>query len=316
MNKNSKIYVAGHEGLVGSNLVSLLKASGYHNVLLPSRNELDLTKQEEVFKFFFEHKPEYVFLLAAKMGGIADKIRYPAEFLYENLTIQNNVIWAAHQNDSKKLLYIGSAAAYPANCEQPMKEKFLMSGPLSETEAPYALAKIAGVKLCEKISSEYQKQFITCMPTNIYGEGEDFSKSGSLQVIPSLIDRMHKAKIAGDVQVSIWGSGNATRDFIYVGDLVAALLLLMETYEQNEIINLSSGQAITIKELANMIKGVVGYRGELFFDTSKPEGTPIRILETSKLRDIGFMCKVNMQDGIRKTYEFYRKNFAVKNVQN
>ncbi len=314
MKKNSKIYVAGHDGMVGTQLMSKLKKTGYKNLIYKNEKQLDLTKQTGVNDFFKKSTPEYVFLLAAKLGGIADKIKYPAEYLYENLMIQNNVIMASHIYGVKKLLFVGSASAYPANCEQPMKEEFLMMGPLSKTEESYGLAKISGIKLCEKISEEYNKKFITCMPTNIYGAGCNFDNPETLQVIPSLIYKMHKAKTEQLDSVDIWGSGKAIRDFVYVDDVAAAIIFLMKYYESTEPLNISNTQTMSISDLAKTIKKIVGFEGCLKFDTSKPEGIPIRTLDSSKLASAGFSCEVDIELGVKKTYEYYLNYLKKKHV--
>lgn len=313
MKKNSKIYVAGHTGLVGTNLTRKLKESGYENTIYENRQNLDLVNQESVSKFFLREKPEYVFLLAAKLGGINEKINFPAEYLYENLMIQNNVIWAAHQNGVKKLLFIGSSAVYPSNSNQPLKKDYLLKGPLSKTEEPYGLAKISGIKLCEYIYTEFNKKFISCMPTNIYGIGEPV-EGENMQVIPSLIDRMYKAKISNQKQVDIWGSGKQQRDFIYVEDLVSALIFLMNDYEEKDPINIGNVEVVSIKELAYTIKGVVQYEGVLKFDITKPEGVLLRYLDTSRLQNLGFKCNINIKEGVRKTYDYYLNKIKENHV--
>lgn len=314
MKMNSRIFIAGHEGLVGQALIKRLKKSGYTNLLLAKRENLDLTVQKDVQSYFSKTRPEYVILLAAKMGGIEEKINYPAEFLYENMMIQNNVLWMAHIHNVTKLLFMGSAAAYPLDTQQPIKERSLMTGSLSKTEEPYALAKISGIKLCEKIHSEYNQNFISCTPTNIYGPGYKIGEGSGKQVIPTLIDRMHKAKMENSKSVDIWGSGQAKRDFIYIDDLVSALLILMEKYDDAEPINISNGEVLSIAQLAEVIKKVIKFEGELNFDSTKPEGVPIRVLDSGRLTSLGFVPSVYIQQGVKKTYKYYLDDLQKKHV--
>lgn len=314
MKTDSRIYIAGHEGLVGQALVKKLEKSGYRNLMLATRENLDLTVQKDVESYFSKMRPEYVVLLAAKMGGIEEKIKYPAEFLFENMMIQNNILWAAHKHNVTKLLFMGSAAAYPLNTQQPIKEGSLMTGSLSITEEPYALAKISGIKLCEKIHSEFNQNFISCMPTNIYGPGYKVGEGSGKQVIPTLIDRIHKAKTDNSKSVDIWGSGQAKRDFIYIEDLVSALLLLMRKYNDAEPINISNGQVLNIAELAKIIKKVIKFEGTLHFDTTKPEGVPIRVLDSERLTSLGFVPSVDIQSGVEKTYKYYLNILQKKHV--
>lgn len=304
LNKNSKIYVAGHGGMVGSAIVRKLRANGFENLILKTRDELDLLNQSDVKKFFFKENPEYVILSAAKVGGIKANMQYPADFLYENLEIQNNIIWQSHLNEVKKLLFLGSSCIYPRNCPQPMKEEYFLDGKPEATNEGYALAKIAGMKLCEKIYNQYGDNFISCMPTNIYGENDNFDLESS-HVIPALIRRMHEAKKNKLSKVVIWGSGNSRREFLYVDDLADAVVWLMYNYNDKNFVNVGSGKDISIKELAYQIKEVVGYEGELFFDTSKPDGMPKKLLDVKKINDLGWRYSCNLPDGIYKTYQFF-----------
>ncbi|MEN9913150.1 MAG: hypothetical protein RLY66_558 [Candidatus Parcubacteria bacterium] len=304
MNKNSKIYVAGHTGLVGSAVVRMLLAKGYSNVLTRTRKELDLLDSRAVDTFFAQEKPEYVIDSAARVGGIKANMTYPAEFLYENLQIQNNIIWSAFKHDTKKLLFLGSSCIYPRNAPQPMKEEHLLDGKLEPTNEGYALAKISGIKLCEKISAEYNRDFISCMPTNIYGPGDNFGDDSS-HVIPALIRRFHAAKLAGDKEVVIWGSGISRREFLYVDDLAEAIVWLMDNYNQKDFLNVGTGEDVSIKELATSIKDLVGFEGKLVFDVSKPDGMPKKLLDVSKLADLGWKSTTKLDDGLKKSYEWY-----------
>ncbi|OGQ46675.1 MAG: GDP-fucose synthetase, partial [Deltaproteobacteria bacterium RIFCSPLOWO2_02_FULL_46_8] len=280
MNKNSKIYIAGHTGMVGSAVLKRLKGEGLSNLLLVTREELNLLNQKTVEDFFQKHRPEYVIVCAARVGGIKANMTHPAEFLYENLSIQNNIIWSAHEQGVKKLLFLGSSCIYPRECPQPMKEEYFMDGKPEHTNEGYAFAKIAGMKLCEYIYTEFDKKFISCMPTNIYGENDNFDPESS-HVIPALIRRMHAAKINSAKEVVIWGSGNSRREFLHVDDLADAIYFLMQNYDRKQFLNIGTGEDISIKELAFMIKDIVGYEGELIFDTTKPDGMPKKLLNVS-----------------------------------
>lgn len=304
MNKNSKIYVAGHTGLVGSAIVRMLTVQGYSNVLTRTRKQLDLLDSGAVDAFFAQEKPEYVIDSAARVGGIKANMTYPAEFLYENLQMQNNIIWSAFKHDTKKLLFLGSSCIYPRNAPQPMKEEHLLDGKLEPTNEGYALAKISGIKLCEKINTEYGKNFISCMPTNIYGPGDNFGDDSS-HVIPALIRRFHAAKLAGDAEVVIWGSGISRREFLYVDDLAEAIVWLMSNYDQKDFLNVGTGEDVSIKELATMIKDLVGFEGKLVFDVSKPDGMPKKLLDVSKLSNLGWKSSTKLDDGLKKSYEWY-----------
>ena len=309
MKKNSKIYVAGHAGLVGSAVVRKLGSAGYTNILVRSRNELDLLSQGSVRDFFKKEKPEYVIDCAARVGGIKANMESPADFLYENLEIQNNIIWQSHQSGVRKLLFLGSSCIYPRECPQPMKEESLLTGKVEPTNEGYALAKIAGIKLCEKIYEQYGKKFISCMPTNIYGENDNFDQNSS-HVIPALIGRIHEAKKGDRPEVVIWGSGESRREFLYVDDLADAILWLMENYDEKQFLNVGTGEDISIKELAYKIKEAVGYEGKLVFDITKPDGMPKKLLDVSKMEALGWQHKISFDDGLKKTYEFYLEKMS------
>lgn len=306
MNKDSKIFIAGHKGMVGSAVTRKFIKEGFTNLILKTRQELDLLNQKQVEDFFAIEKPEYVFLSAAKVGGIKANSTHQADFLYENLQIQNNVIWSAFNHDVKKLLFLGSSCIYPRECFQPMKEEYLLSGKPEPTNEGYAIAKIAGMKLCEKIYEQYGKKFISCMPTNLYGENDNFNLETS-HVISALIRRIHEAKINKDEKVSIWGTGNAIREFLYVDDLANAVFLLMNEYEDKQFLNIGTGEGITIKELAFLIKEVVGYEGDLFFDVNMPDGMPKKILDISKILGIGWKPEITLKKGLEMTYKYFCK---------
>lgn len=306
MDKKSKIYIAGHTGLVGSAILERFKSAGFTNIITRTRDELDLLSQYEVKDFFEKEKPEFVILAAAKVGGIKANMESPADFLYENLQIQNNVIWEAFRNNVEKLLFLGSSCIYPRGCPQPMKEEYFLDGKVEPTNEGYALAKIVGMKLCEKIYDQYDKCFISCMPTNIYGENDNFDSESS-HVIPALIGRIHAAKIDEHKEVVIWGSGESRREFLYVDDLADAVLWLMENYKEKQFLNIGTGQDISIKELAFMIKDIVGYDGELIFDITKPDGMPRKLLDVSKIETLGWNHSMKLKEGIQKTYNWYKK---------
>ena len=311
MDKTAKIFVAGHRGLVGSAVVRNLKVKGFTNLVLKTRQELDLSDQNKVKEFFANEKPDYVIDSAARVGGIKANMTYPAEFLYENLQIQNNIIWSAKESGVKKLLFLGSSCIYPLHSPQPMKEEYFMEGRPEPTNEAYAYAKIAGIKLCEYIYDEFNMNFISCMPTNIYGENDDFNPETS-HVIPSLIRRMHEAKVANDASVVIWGTGQSRREFLHVDDLADAIVWLLENYNEKQFLNVGTGKDISIKELAFIIKELVGYNGELVFDSTKPDGMPKKLLDTSKLTEKGWTPQISFDEGIAKTYAWYLENIANK----
>ena len=304
MEKNSKIYIAGHTGLVGSAVVRKLQKEGYDNLLLKTQSELDLLDQKAVDDFFRKEKPEYVIDSAARVGGINANKTYPADFLYENLAIQNNIIWSALKNDAKKLLFLGSSCIYPRECPQPMKEEYFLEGKVEPTNEGYALAKISGMKLCEKIYEQYGKCFISCMPTNIFGENDNFDESSS-HVIPALIGRMHNAKIKNLPEVVIWGSGISRREFLYVDDLADAVFWLMEKYDDKQFLNVGTGEDISIKDLAYKIKELVGFEGNLVFDISKPDGMPKKLLDVGKINKLGWKHKISFDDGLKMAYRYF-----------
>ena len=304
MGKDEKIYVAGHRGLVGSAIVRALNDQGFTNIITRSRSELDLLDTKAVADFFANEKLEYVFLAAAKVGGIMANKNAPADFIFENLTIQNNIIFNAHKNKVKKLLFLGSSCIYPKLAPQPIKEEYLLTGALEPTNDAYAIAKIAGIMMCQSYRKQYGDNFISVMPTNLYGINDNFDLETS-HVLPALIRRFHEAKINNAPIVTLWGSGSPMREFLYADDLAKACLHLMETYNDGDIVNIGTGEDITIKELAETIKDVVGYEGNIEWDTTKPDGTPRKLLDVSKLHALGFHHTVNLKDGIARTYDWY-----------
>ncbi|MHB8063810.1 MAG: GDP-L-fucose synthase family protein [Ruminiclostridium sp.] len=304
MDRESKIYVAGHNGMVGSAIVRCLYNNGYNNIIFRSHAELDLTNQAITEEFFQEQKPEYVFLAAAKVGGIHANSSYPADFIMENMLIECNVIKSAFKNHVKKLMLLGSSCIYPKTCPQPIKEEYLLTGLLEPTNEAYALAKISGIKMCQSYNKQYGTKYICAMPASLYGINDTFDSYNS-HVIPSMIIKVHKAKLENTPIVELWGTGTPLREFLYVDDLVDACLCLMQTYEGNDFVNIGSGNEISINELAIIIKKVIGYRGDIIFDTSKPDGTPRRVLHNSKIEETGWRPKVSMEEGIRREYQYY-----------
>lgn len=307
MNKDSKIYVAGHRGLVGSAIVRELQAQGYNNLVFKSHLELDLKNQQAVANFFAKEKPEYVLLAAAKVGGIGANAKYPADFIYENIMIQTNIIRQSYENNVKKLLFLGSSCIYPKLAEQPIKEEALLTGELEPTNDAYALAKITGIKMCQAYNKQYGTKYISVMPTNLYGINDNFDLETS-HVFPALIRKFHEAKINNESSVTVWGTGTPIREFLYVDDLAEACIYLMNIYSDSKIVNIGTGIGVTIKELAETIAKIVGYKGELLFDTTKPDGTPVKINDISYLRSLGWNAKVSLESGIAKTYEWYKTN--------
>lgn len=306
MNKDSKIYVAGHNGMVGSAIVRKLKELGYKNLILKTRKELDLTNQFQVNHFFHFEKPEYVFLAAAKVGGIKANDDFRADFIYENLIIQSNVIKASYDNKVKKLLFLGSSCIYPKHCPQPIKEEYLLTGLLEKSNDAYAIAKIAGIKMCQDFNKQYGTNFISVMPTNLYGPNDDYDLNTS-HVLPAMIRKFHEAKVNGLNKVEIWGTGTPKREFLYVDDLADACYYLMLNYNDSEIINVGTGQDVTIAELAVGIKNIVGFEGDIYFNTEMPDGTPRKLLDVSKIKEIGWSHTTSLVDGIKKTYQDYVK---------
>ncbi|HTH31650.1 MAG TPA: GDP-L-fucose synthase [Lacibacter sp.] len=302
MQKNDKIYVAGHRGMVGSAIVRKLQQEGFENLVLRTSAELDLRSQAAVDTFFKEHKPDYVFLAAARVGGIVANNTFRAEFLYDNLMIQNNVIHSAYKHSVTKLLFLGSSCIYPKFAEQPIKEDYLLTGVLENTNEPYAIAKIAGLKLCEAYRSQYGCNFISAMPTNLYGPNDNYDLNNS-HVLPALLRKMIVAKREQQPSVEIWGSGTPRREFLHVDDLAAACFFLMQEYDGTEWMNIGVGEDVSIKELAELIKDIVGYEGELQFNTSKPDGTPRKLLDVSKLQNRGWKASIALREGIEKVHE-------------
>lgn len=304
MKKDSKIYVAGHRGLVGSAIVQKLKDSGYENLVFRTYEELDLERQERVESFFDQERPEYVFLAAAKVGGIWSNSQFPAEFIYSNLVIQTNIIHSSYLYEAKKLLFLGSSCIYPKHAPQPMKEEYLLSGYLEPTNEPYAVAKIAGIKMCQSYNRQYGTRYISVMPTNLYGPGDNFDLKTS-HVLPALIRKFHEAKMGGDKSVEVWGTGAPRREFLYVDDLADACLYLMNNYNGDNIINVGVGRDQSIRELAEMVGEVVGFKGDLRLDHTKPDGTPIKLLDVSKLTALGWQAHTPLAEGINKAYQWY-----------
>jgi GDP-L-fucose synthase len=307
MDKADKIFVAGHRGMVGSALVRRLEAEAFSKVVTRERSELDLTDESAVAKFFAEKRPDVVIVAAAKVGGIKANNDYPVEFLVENLRIQNNVIRAAHENGVRKLLFLGSSCIYPKFAPQPIPETALLSGPLEQTNGAYAIAKIAGVKLCQAYCCEYGANFISAMPTNLYGPNDNFDLETS-HVLAALLRKGHEAKTRNDRNLVVWGTGKPRREFLHVDDLTSACLLLLEKYDSPEIINVGYGEDISIRELAELICDVVGFEGELAWDTTKPDGTPRKLLDVSKIRALGWKPAIPLRDGIVRTYDWFRAN--------
>ncbi len=306
LNKNAKIYIAGHKGMVGAALLRHLKAKGYEHFVLKTSLELDLRKQQQVASFFAEEKPDYVFLAAAKVGGIQANNTYRADFLYENLMIQNNVIHESYRQGVKKLLFLGSSCIYPKLAPQPIKEDYLLTGLLEPTNEPYAIAKIAGIKLCEAYRAQYGCNFISVMPTNLYGPHDSYDLQNS-HVLPALLRKFHEGKVKQAASVEVWGSGTPRREFLHVDDLAEACVYLMEHYDEPELINIGTGEDISIKALALLIGEITGFQGEVRFDSSKPDGTPRKLLDVSKLHSYGWKHKINLPDGIRSVYEQYAR---------
>ncbi|HYC50269.1 MAG TPA: GDP-L-fucose synthase [Gemmatimonadaceae bacterium] len=309
MDRDSRIYVAGHNGLVGSAIVRQLRARGHENILCRSHAELELEDQGAVFEFFEHERPEYVFLAAAKVGGILANNTFPADFIRSNLTIQLNVIEAAYRSGVRKLMFLGSSCIYPKHAEQPIREEYLLSGYLEPTNQPYAIAKIAGIELCRSYNRQHGTNFVSVMPTNLYGPGDNFDLQNS-HVLPALMRKFHEAKLVGAPEVVVWGSGRARREFLHVDDMAAACVFLMERYDSSEIINIGCGEDVTIAEVAEMMREVVGFQGEIVFDTSKPDGTPRKLLDVSRLSAVGWRPAVALRDGLASTYTWYEAQTA------
>ena len=306
MQKQSKIYVAGHRGMVGSAIVRALKARGFDNIVTRTSRELDLRDQAAVNRFFSTEKPDHVFLAAAKVGGIHANNTYRGEFIYDNMMIATNIIHAAHANDTTKLLFLGSSCIYPKLADQPLNEDSLLTGLLEPTNEPYAIAKIAGIKLCEAYRDQYDDNFISAMPTNLYGPNDNYDLQTS-HVLPALLRKFHEAKESGSPTVTCWGTGSPMREFLHVDDLAEACLFLMDSYDGKQFVNVGTGTDITIKELAETIAGVVGFKGEIVWDISKPDGTPRKLMDVSKVHDLGWKHKIELRQGIESVYQDFLK---------
>lgn len=318
MHKAARIYIAGHQGLVGSALCRRLQAEGYANLILRSRQELDLINQEAVRSFFEKERPEYVFLAAAKVGGILANNTYPAEFIFENLAVQCNVIHSAWQTGVKRLLFLGSSCIYPKMAPQPMREEHLLAGPLEATNEPYAIAKIAGIKMCESYNRQYGTRFVSVMPTNLYGPNDNFDLASS-HVLPAMIRKFHEAKLSGASEMLVWGTGTPRREFLHVDDMVAACVFVMELPEEvvvsqfahyplQPFVNVGTGLDVSIRELAEIVREVVGFGGGLRFDTSKPDGTPRKLLDVSRLHSLGWRSKIELREGVQATYSWFMEH--------
>jgi GDP-L-fucose synthase len=306
MEKNSRIYIAGHRGMVGSAILRKLQHAGYDNFVLRTSSELDLRNQSAVESFFEREQPEYVFLAAAKVGGILANNTFRGEFLYDNLMIQNNIIHASWQQGVKKLMFLGSSCIYPKLAPQPLKEDYLLTGPLEPTNEPYAIAKIAGIKLCDAYRSQYGCNFVSVMPTNLYGPNDNYDLNNS-HVLPALIRKFHEAKIAGAPTVTLWGTGKPLREFLHVDDLADACVFLMHGYNAEGLVNIGTGEDIEIGELARLVSRIVGYEGEIVHDLSKPDGTPRKLMDVSKLHGLGWRHSIDLESGIKSVYEEYKK---------
>jgi len=301
MNKGDKIYVAGHRGMVGSALVRKLENEGFSNIIFRTSAELDLRNQVAVADFFENEKPDYVFLAAAKVGGIVANNTYRAQFIYENLMIQNNIIHSAYTSNVKKLLFLGSSCIYPKLAPQPLKEDYLLTSTLEPTNEPYAIAKIAGIKMCEAYRDQYNCDFISAMPTNLYGPNDNYDRKNS-HVLPALIRKFHEAKESNQESVEIWGTGSPKREFLHVDDLAQACFFLMMNYSGKDFVNIGSGEDLSIKDLALLVKNIVGFEGELTFDTSKPDGTPRKLMDVNRINNLGWKYSIDLETGIRSVY--------------
>ncbi len=311
MEKQAKIYVAGHRGMVGSAIVRKLQGLGYTNLVLKTSAELDLRDQVKVAEFFASEKPDYVFLAAAKVGGIVANNTYRADFLYENLAIQNNIIHSSFVNKVKKLMFLGSSCIYPKLAPQPLKESYLLSGYLEETNEPYAIAKIAGIKMCEAYRAQYGCDFISVMPTNLYGPNDNYDLENS-HVLPAMIRKFHEAKERGEASMTLWGSGAPMREFLHADDLAEACVYLMETYSDAELVNIGTGIDVTIKELAETVKEIVGFTGDIQWDRTRPDGTPRKLMDVSKLHSLGWKHKIELKEGISLAYQDFLTNVSIR----
>jgi len=308
MDKNSKIYVAGHRGLAGSAIVRKLQADGYNDIIFKTREELDLLDQEATRFFFEQERPEYVFLAAAKVGGVMANKTQKADFIYQNLQIQNNIIYNARRYGVKKLLFLGSSCIYPKICPQPIKEEYLMTGSLEETSGAYSLAKIAGIKMCQSFNEQYGTNYISVMPANLYGPNDNFDKNNG-HVLQALLRKFYEAKRNNEKEVILWGTGSPLREFLYSDDMADAVVFLMNNYDGSEILNIGTGGDITIKELAEKIKDLVKYEGEIKWDVSKPDGAPRKLLDVSKINKFGWKYKTELNDGLMKVFEWFMVNY-------
>lgn len=302
MQKNAKIYVTGHRGMVGSAIVRRLQAGGYTNVVTRTRAELDLMDQRAVKAYLAAEKPDYVYVAAAKVGGIQANNTYRADFLYENLMIEANLIQGAHAADVQSMLFLGSSCIYPRDCPQPIKEEYLLTGPLEQTNEPYAIAKIAGIKLCDSFNAQYGRKYVSAMPTNLYGPNDNYDLSNS-HVLPALLRKAHEAKQRGDAEYVVWGSGTPKREFLHVDDLADACVYLMESGYVGPLVNIGTGEDVTIKELAETVMSIVGFEGKIVFDSSKPDGTPRKLMDVSRMKGLGWQATTSLADGIASTYE-------------
>jgi GDP-L-fucose synthase len=307
MNKKAKIFIAGHKGLVGSALLRLLTKEGYSNIVTKTHQELDLESPVAVEKFFEKEKPEYIFLAAAKVGGIMANKTYPADFIYNNLIIETNVVHNAYLHKAKKLLFLGSSCIYPRECPQPIKEEYLLSGPLEGTNKAYAVAKIAGIVMCQSYNQQYGTNFVSVMPTNLYGQNDNFGLENS-HVLPAMIRKFHDAKEKGETEVTLWGTGKVKREFLHVDDLAQACLFLMNSYDSGEIVNIGTGEDVSIKELAELVKKIVGFKGKIVWDTKKPDGTPRKLLDVSKINKLGWKHTISLEKGLASTYKWFEEN--------
>jgi len=309
MQKDDRIYVAGHSGLIGSAIVRHLKKYGYTNIIVCDHADIDLARQSQVEEFFREEQPDYVFLAAGKVGGVYANNTYRADFIYENLEIQNNVIHQSFLNEVKKLVFFSCSCVYPKHCPQPMREEYLLSNYLEPTNEPFAIAKIAGMKMCESYNRQYGTDFISVIPTNVYGPNQNYEPMNSL-VVPAMIMKFHEAKTYNHDKVSLWGSGRPSRDFLFVDDLADAAIFIVENYSGNETFNLGTGRNYTIRELAEIIRDMVGFKGDIIFDQSKPDGVSVKLQDVSKLTELGWKYKVKLESGLRIAYDNYVKNIG------
>ena len=309
IDKNAPIFVTGHRGMVGSAIVRRLEAAGYQHIVTRTHAELDLLDQRAVHAFLADLKPAYIFIAAAKVGGIQANNIYRADFIYQNLMIEANLIHGAHLASVQRLMFLGSSCIYPRDCPQPIKEDYLLAGPLEQTNEPYAIAKIAGIKLAENYNRQYGRQYVSVMPTNLYGPNDNYDLNNS-HVLPALIRKAHEAKLRGDAELVVWGTGNPRREFLYVDDLAAACVHLMEQDYDGPLVNIGTGEDVTIRELAEAVMKAVGFQGRIVFDTSKPDGTPRKLLDVSRLASLGWKAGVSLQDGIAQAYDDFRKRLA------